>query len=114
MIRIQLVSILASLSFLYLVGKLIRKGRLREEYAIIWIVGTIALILFSFWRDGLEQAAHLFGVFDAPNLAFSAATFAILIYLLHLSLVVSRLHEENKKLAQTIALLNVRKEEPAV
>lgn len=105
MIRIQILAILASLSFLYVIGRLITKNRLREEYAFIWIICTIILIVFSFWRQGLEKVAHWVGVYEAPNLIFTAGIFAVLIYLLHLSLVISKLQEQNKKLAQTIGLL---------
>ena len=78
---------------------------MREEYSIVWIVCTIILILFSLWRDGLELIADFVGVYEAPNLVFTGAIFAILIYLLHLSIVVSKLHSQNKQLAQEIALL---------
>jgi hypothetical protein len=108
MIRVQILSILTSLVFLGFIARFIVRGKLREEYAIIWVICTILLIFFSFWREGLEKAAHMFGVFEAPNLVFTAAIFAILIYLLHLSMVVSRLHEQNKKMAQHIALFNAK------
>ncbi|MDP4266229.1 MAG: DUF2304 domain-containing protein, partial [Bacteroidota bacterium] len=45
------------------------------------------------------------GVYSPPNMVFIAAIFMILIYLLHLSVVVSRLHEQNKKLIQEMALI---------
>ena len=103
--KIQLISIIISFCFLGYVGRLIIKGKLREEYSFIWLAGTVLLILFSFWRDGLEVMAKILGVYSAPNVVFMAAIFAILIYLLHLSVVVSQLYEKNKKLAQDIALL---------
>jgi hypothetical protein len=85
--------------------RLIIKGKLREEYSIVWIVCTIILITFSFWRNGLEIIASIVGVYEAPNLIFTGAIFAILIYLLHLSIVVSKLHTQNKQLAQDVAML---------
>lgn len=103
--RIQIISIAVSLLFLGYVFQQIKKGRLREEYAFIWIVSTFALILFSFWRNGFEVLAHAFGVIAPPNLIFTAAIFAILVYLLHLSLSASKMHAQNKTLAQDIALL---------
>ena len=108
--RIQLVAIVVSLSFLGYVFRQIQKGRLREEYAFIWIVSTFALILFSFWRNALELLAHLFGVHDPPNLLFTGAIMATLLYLLHLSLTVSKLQHQNKTLAQEIALLRQKME----
>lgn len=105
--RIQIISIIVSLAFLYYVSRLIVKGKLREEYAIFWIISTILLITFSVWRDGLVVFAELFGVYDAPNLVFTAAIFAIFVYLIHLSVVVSKLHEKNRSMAQEMALLKM-------
>lgn len=103
--RVQIIAIAASLLFLAFIARLIIKGKLREEYAIIWIISSVLLIAFSFWRKGLEIISNIVGVFDPPNLVFTGAIFAILIYLLHLSIVVSKLQDQNKTLAQDIALL---------
>jgi hypothetical protein len=108
MAKIQIIAITISLLFLFYIVRLIVKGRLREEYSIIWITCTFVLIVFSFWRNGLEVMAHLVGVYEAPNLVFTGAIFAIFIYLLHLSVVVSKLHSQNKQLSQEIALLKER------
>lgn len=71
----------------------------------MWIVCTLILVVFSFWRNGLAVMSSLFGVFEPPNLVFTACIFVILIYLLHLSVVASKLHKQNKQLAQELALL---------
>ena len=102
--KIQIISIIVSLGFLFYVSRLILKGKLREEYAIFWVISTILLIIFSFWREGLDIIAKAVGVYLAPNLVFTSAIFAILIYLLHLSIVVSQLQEKNKTLTQDLAL----------
>ena len=104
-IRAQLISILASFCFLALIAYLIIKGKLRAEYSILWIIFSLVLIIFSFWRAGLEIIARWLGVFAGINLAFAAAFLIVFIYLLHLSVVASKLHEQNKALAQEIALL---------
>ena len=103
--RIQIISIIVSLGFLFYVSRLIIKGKLREEYAIFWVISTLLLIVFSFWREGLDIIAEIVGVKLAPNLVFTSAIFAMLIYLLHLSIVVSQLHEKNKTMSQELALL---------
>ena len=108
--RIQIIAIAASLSFLAFIIRLIVKGKLREEYSIVWIICTILLIAFSFWRKGLDFISDLLGIYEPPNFVFTASIFAILIYLLHLSIVVSKLHEQNKKLAQEITLLKNKME----
>lgn len=105
MVRIQLIAIITSLLFLANVAYLIHKGRLREEYAFLWIISTFLLIGFSVWREAFDTMAHLFGVYSPPNLIFTGAIFAVLIYLLHLSVTVSKMQQQNKTLAQHQALL---------
>jgi len=110
MVRVQYISILVSLLFLANVARLILKGKLREEYAVIWIISTLLLIVFSFWRNGLTVFAKLFGIYEPLNLVFAGAILAILIYLLHLSISVSKLQQQNKVLTQEIALLKEKQE----
>ena len=105
MARIQIIAIAISVLFLLYIVRLIVKGKLREEYSIVWIVCTIVLVLFSLWRRGLDVVSTILGVYSPPNLIFTAAIFAIFIYLLHLSVVVSKLQSQNKQLAQEIALM---------
>jgi hypothetical protein len=111
MARIQIIVIIINLLFLFYISRLIIKGKLREEYAIVWIVCTLLLIVFSFWRNGLDVLAKKFGVYDPPNLVFTGFIFIILIYLLHLSIVNSKLQKSITKLTQEMALLKQEKEE---
>jgi hypothetical protein len=103
--RIQIIAIAASFLFLICIGYLILKGKLREEYAIVWIVCTVILILFSLWRKGIDIISGILGIIDPPNMIFTGAIFAMLVYLLHLSVTVSKLQKQNKVLAQEIALM---------
>lgn len=104
-LTIQIISLLGASLFLAFIFRLIVKGRLREEYSILWIACTLVLILFSIWRKGLEQISLALGVFYPPSLIFLGAIFAILIFLVHLSVVVSRLQNQIKVLSQEVALL---------
>jgi hypothetical protein len=110
-LKIQIICIAGSVSFLLYIAYLIIKGKLREEYAIFWVICTLILVTFSIWREGLAIVSSMLGVFDAPNLVFMSAIFGIFIYLMHLSVVVSRLHEKNKKLSQDIALMKNKMKE---
>ena len=103
--KIQIVSIVVSLSFLFLIARLIVRGKIREEYSIVWLCLTMLLLVFSIWREGLNVVARWLGVFYPPSLVFMAAIFAITIFLVHLSIVVTRLQRQLKEAAQEIALL---------
>jgi len=105
MARIQIITIIINLLFVFYISRLIIKNRLREEYAIIWSVCTLIIIVFSVWRDGLAIMSKLFGVYEPPNLVFTAFIFVILVYLLHLSVVNSKLQRNVNSLSQEIALM---------
>ena len=105
MTRIQIITIAINFILIAYIARLITKGKLREEYAIVWCVCTLFLIVFSFWTKGLEVISKVFGVFDPPNLVFTAFIFIILIYLLHLSVVSSKSHHSITRLTQEIAMM---------
>jgi hypothetical protein len=109
--RLQIIAIVTALCFMFFIFRLIAKGKLREEYSFIWITCTVLLLLFSFWRNGLEVIAGLLGIFYAPSLIFLGAIFAIVIFLVHLSVVNSRQHKQIKELAQEMAILKKKLEE---
>ena len=90
---------------MFFIFRLIAKGKLREEYSFIWIICTGLLLLFSVWRDGLDVIAKLLGIYYAPSLIFLGAIFAIVVFLVHLSVVNSKQHKQIKDLAQELALL---------
>ena len=108
--KIQILSIIGSLLFMFLIFRLVVKGKLREEYSIIWIVCTILLSVFAFWRNGLDVIAKALGVYYAPALIFLGAIFAIIIFLVHLSVINSKLQKQIKDLAQDHALLKAELE----
>jgi hypothetical protein len=104
-IPIQLISIIGAMVFLVMIFRLIVRGRLREEYSIIWIFCTSVLVFFSIWRTGLHRLAELLGVYYPPSLIFLIGIFAIIVFLVHLSVVNSRLQNQIKTLTQEMAYL---------
>jgi len=104
-LTIQIISITGALLFMLTIFRLIVRGRLREEYSIIWIVCTVLLIVFSIWRHGLEQVSALLGVFYPPSLIFLAALSAMLVFLVHLSVVISKLQNQIKDLTHEMAYM---------
>src|SRR6478735_296819 len=109
--RLQIIAIISALIFMFFIFRLIARGKLREEYSFIWIICTVLLLLFSVWRNGLDVIAHLLGIFYAPALLFLGAIFAIVIFLVHLSVVNSKQHKQIKDLSQEMALLKEKLEQ---
>ena len=102
---IKLLSIIGSIALLLVVIELIRRGRLKEKYALLWLFAGGVLLVFSSSRDLLEYVARVIGIHYAPSLLFLVAFLFLLLITLHFSVVISGLSEKNKKLAQEVALL---------
>ena len=114
MARIQLITILINFFFILYISRLIVRGKLREEYAIVWCICTLGLVIFSFWSEGLDVMSKLFGVSVPANLVFTGFIFIILIYLLHLSVRNSKLQKNMTQLSQELALLREKVEREAL
>jgi hypothetical protein len=106
--RIQLVAILGAVVMLFVVLEMVRRRRLMERYALLWLASAIVLLALASWRSGLAKISHALGVAYPPNALFFIAFGFVLILLLHFSAAVSRLNHQNKSLAQRFALLDER------
>ena len=105
-VGISIVATVASVLLLLVVLELIRSRRLREQYALLWLVTGIVLLVLSAWRDGLNTIARVVGVRTyPPAVLFAVAGLFFLLVLLHYSTVISRLSDQNVLLAQKLALL---------
>lgn len=110
MSTIQIIAAAINFFFLLYTSRLIVKGKLREEYAVIWWVCAGVLFVFSLWSNGLNTISDFLGVQVPTNLIFSALIFVILIYLLHLSRVNSKLQKNVTNLTQELAILKQKVE----
>lgn len=109
-VRISIAASIASLLLLIVVLELIRGRRLKERYALLWLVTGIVLLVLSAWRGGLNTIAGWLGVSSyPPAILFAAATLFVIVVLLHYSTVLSKLADQNTLLAQRLALLEQRR-----
>lgn len=105
---IQILSILGSLAFLGLIIFLIRIRRLKEEYAILWLFFGLIFLFLSIFRKSLEFISSLLGIAYPPAALFLILILAVITILIHFSLVVSRMKDKQRQLAQQLALLDLR------
>jgi hypothetical protein len=106
--RIQLVAIAGAALLLFVVLELVRRRRLRERYALLWLFSAVVLLALAAWRNALERLADAVGIAYPPNALFFVAFAFVLLLLLHFSAAVSRLADQSKVLAQRMALLEER------
>src|SRR3954469_13635007 len=106
--RIQILTILVAALLLVGVIELVRRRRLLERYALVWLFSSAVLLGLAIWRGALDRIAEQIGVAYPPNALFIVAFGFVLWMLLHFSVAVSRLSDQTKVLAQRIALLEQR------
>jgi hypothetical protein len=105
-LTISIAGAIASVLLVLVVLELIRKRRLRERYALLWLLTGIVLLVLSLWRSGLNTIAGWLGVTGyPPAVLFAVATLFILLVLLDYSTVISKLADQNTVLAQRLAIL---------
>jgi hypothetical protein len=104
-------AITITLALLLLVFELVRRKRLSERYAILWLLAAITLFVLAAWKGLLTSLSHDVGISYPPSALFAVAIGLIAMILLNFSLAVSRLSDQNKILAQRLSLLQHRLEE---
>src|SRR3954464_14554769 len=105
---VSIAAAVASFALLVVVFELIRSRRLRERYALLWLLTGVVLVILSAWRGGLNTIAAWLGVRGyPPAVLFAVGLLFVIMVLLHYSTVISRLSDQNVILAQRLALLEL-------
>jgi hypothetical protein len=94
-----------------LIFELVRRKRLTERYAILWLVAGITVLVLGLWKGLLTTLAHAAGIYYLPSALFAVAFLFVLLMLVQFSMTVSRLSDQNTALAQRLALLQQHAEQ---
>lgn len=86
---------------------LIRVRRLREQYALIWLGVCTAMIVLALWRSLLDWIAEALGIYYAPSALFLLGMGFSFVLLMHFSVVMTRLHRDNARLAVRMARMGL-------
>lgn len=105
-LRAQIIAVVGTVLFLILVIELVRRRRLVERYALLWISAAILLVVLSLWSGGLREIAEGLGIIAPVNALFLLGLATVFVLALHFSVAFSRLSEETKILAQEVARLD--------
>jgi hypothetical protein len=106
--RVSIAAAIAAVILLVVIFELIRSRRLQERYALLWLLTGIVIFVLAVWRGLLSRLADLVGIAYPPSALFILASFFVLVVLLHYSTVISKLSDQNRILAQRLALLEHR------
>ena len=104
--RIRIAAVVATALLVGVVLELVRRRRLAERYALLWMLVSVSLLVLAIWNQLLASAADLLHISVPANFLFIAAFGVAFVLLLHFSIATSRLSEETRILAQEVARLD--------
>ena len=105
--RNKIVALAVGIGMLILIVELVRRRRLREEYSWLWLMTGSGILLLTLWFDLLKWITHLVGAITPASTIFFFAFLFLIFISLHFSVVISKLTNLNKELAQQYALLEL-------
>jgi hypothetical protein len=95
---------LLAMAILTFTIELIRRRKLKEEYALLWILTGITTLMFAMLPEILYFVSGIFGLHYLTTLLLITFLFLLTI-ILHYSTVISRLTERETEVAQHLAIL---------
>jgi len=93
------------LTFIF-VFVLLRRGVLREKYAVLWLLVSGVAFLFAVIPGALRWVSDLLGIETPSNLLFFITVVLLVLVSVHLSYELSRHEMRIRRLAEEVALLN--------
>lgn len=103
--QVQYIAIGFSLILFFVILFLIRKRRIKEEYSLMWLLFSLVFIVFALWRKGLDVVSGFLGIAYPPAAMLLILLMAVFLIMIEFSMIISKLADKNKNLAQEIGLL---------
>ena len=100
-----LAALTAVVTFIF-VFSLLRKGVLREKYAVLWLFFSGAALLFAIFPGLLVWFSGVIGVAEPVNLLFFITVVLLILVSVQLSYELSRHEARIRRLAEDVALLD--------
>ena len=109
---VQIFSIVFSFFLLALIVYLIRRKKIREEYAILWVLIFMVFLILSIFRGLIDKISSLLGIQYQPASLFLILFGCAFMLLFHFSLVISDMKKKINSLATSLTILeeSLRKE----
>lgn len=93
------------LAILIYVFEMLRRQKLREKYAVLWIIIGVGTLILSAFPQLLSGASRLLGIQIPANLLFIMTLILLVGVCLHLSREQSMAEDEVRILAEEVAIL---------
>jgi len=102
--KVSVVLIAIAVVFLVVILEALRRRKLSEGYALLWISLGVGAFVLALARPVIDWLSRSIGIAYGPTLVFAATTVALFVIALNLTIHITRLETRVEKLAQEIAL----------
>jgi hypothetical protein len=109
----QIFAVIASVSILAFIIELVRRRRLKEEYAWLWILTSVGMVVLASWYQLLEWISRRIGAVTVTTTLFIFALLFLLVISVHYSTVISRLSKQVTRLTQELAIVEAERSRDA-
>ena len=109
--RTQVITAFGAVLLVLYVLDLVRRRKLSEEYSLLWVISSVIVASLGFSTRLLVWVSRELGIVQENSTVFAFGLAFSLAMLLHLSVRLSRLGQENQTLARELALLRHELEE---
>ena len=109
--RTQVIVAVGAVLLALYVLELVRRRRLSEDFSLLWVISTAVVAVLGFSTPALVWVSRVLGIRYENSTVFAFGLAFSLAMLLHLSVRLSRLGQENRALAGEVALLRHELEE---
>lgn len=110
-LALRVLLIFMALVSTYSMLKKIKKFKMQIEYAIFWVIFSVALIIMAIYPKIFDIASKILGVYSPANLVFAFIIFILLVKVFLMTVELSSLETRVKELTQEIDLERLKKTE---
>jgi hypothetical protein len=101
----QILGAVAAIITFVFVFSLMRRGVLREKYAVLWLLFSGVALFFAVFPPALRWVSDVLGVVTPANLLFFATVVMLVLVSIQVSYELSRHEARIRRLAEEVALL---------
>jgi hypothetical protein len=112
MSKLEVFLLVVALANVAVVLEFVRRRKLLESYALLWLLVGISGIVFAVGRSLFDAAARSVGISNGANLILAGGVLFLLFVCMSLSLHVSRLEARSEVLAEEVAFLRASRPAP--
>ncbi len=102
----RLFAVTVGVLLLIFIIDMVRRRQLREEYSWLWILAGTAILVIVAWPKALTTVTVFTGAKTHTTAVFTFGILFLIVVCIHLSSKLSRVDNQLKRLAQTMAIMS--------